>query len=196
MSALTSVLARPSVAEDEQISWSRLALVAPLTVVVAVGACLALKSLLITIDPSLSSMGQLGQPMMTLTIEGSLAAVAVFAAFALILKARAILWYRILGAFALLLSWAPDIALGLGGTPMQLAMRFVGPLTSLGMSGAPQGAPPAGAQAGGPPPGFMSGMPMEHVLVLMALHAVVGIVCIVMLTTLTRIRTARWSPSA
>ena len=32
---------------------------------------------------------------------------------------------------ALVLSWAPDIGLGLGGTAMQMSMRFVGPLTSI-----------------------------------------------------------------
>jgi hypothetical protein len=84
----------------------------------------------------------------------------------------------------------PDVALGIGGTPMRLAMRYVGPLTSIGMlfggegGGPPAGAPPPGAQTGGPPPGFMSSMPIEQVLVLMLLHAVVAVVCIGMLSTL------------
>ena len=156
---------------------------APLTLVVAVGVCYGLKSLLVQLDPSLSQMGQLGQPMLTLSIEGALAAIVVFVLFALFVP-RAIFWYRIVGLAALALSWVPDIALGIGGTPMQLAMRYVGPLTSVGMSGG--GGPPPGAQTGGPPPGFFSAMPIEHVMVLMLLHGAVGLVCIGMLTSLTK----------
>ena len=196
MSATASVLTRPNVTQDERISWTRFALTAPLTLIVAIGACLGLKSLLLAIDPSLSRMPQLGPALVTLTIEGSLAAIVVFAALALILKTRAFLWFRIVGAVALVLSWLPDVALALGGTPMMLALRFVGPLASVGMGGAPQGGPPPGAQAGGPPPGFLSSMPAERVLVLMALHTVVAVVCVGMLTTLPRVRVSRPSPSA
>jgi hypothetical protein len=158
--------------------------VAPLTLIVAIGVCYGLKSLLVLVDPSLSQMGQLGQPMLTLAIEGALAAIVVFTLFALFVP-RAIFWYRIVGVGALVLSWIPDIALGIGGTPMQLAMRYVGPLTSIGRSGG--GGPPPGAQTGGPPPGFFSAMPIEQVLVLMLLHGAVGLVCIGMLTTLTKV---------
>jgi hypothetical protein len=101
---------------------------------------------------------------------------------------RPIFWYRIVGSIALLVSLLPDVALGLGGAPMQTAMRFVGPLTSIGSPGpGGQGGPPPGAPgAGGPPPGFLSGMSLDQVLVLMLLHVAVGVVCIGVLTTLAR----------
>ena len=90
------------------------------------------------------------------------------------------------------LVFAPDVALALGGAPMMTAMRFIGPLTSIGASGAGgpggQGGPPPGAGAGGPPPGFLSGMSIDQVLVLMLLHVAVGLVCITALTTLARKR--------
>jgi hypothetical protein len=41
-------------------------------------------------------------------------------------------------------------------------------------------------RSGGPPPGFLSSMPIDQVLVLMVLHAVVAAVCIGLLSTLTR----------
>ena len=79
-----------------------------------------------------------------------------------------------------------------GGAPMMTAMRFVGPLTSIGAPGpgGPGGGPPPGAGpgAGGPPPGFLSGMSIDQVLVLMALHVAVGLICITLLTTLARKR--------
>src|SRR5207248_2102929 len=113
----------------------------------------------------------------------------VFVLFGLFLP-RPFFWFRVVGVVALAFSWLPDIGLGLGGTPMQLAMRTVGPLTGLASiflgGGARQGGPPPGAQNGGPPPGAFSSAPIEQVLVLMLLHAAVAIVCIVMLTTLTR----------
>ncbi len=128
--------------------------------------------------------------MISLAAEGAIAAIVAFVLFALFVP-RAIFWYRIVGGVALLLSWVPDIALGMGGTPMQMAMRYVGPLASLGLSGPGGGGPvsvgsPPGAQTGGSPPGFFSSMPIEQVLILMSLHAAIALVCIVMLTTLTR----------
>jgi hypothetical protein len=171
-----------------------LAWVAPLTLIVAVGVCYAIKTLVLLADPTLSRMGQLGPPMVTLTIEGALAAIVVFALFALFV-ARPIFWFRIVGVAALVLSWIPDVALGIGGAPMQLAMRTVGPLATVGMSGG-GGGPPPGAQSGGPPPGFFSAMPIEQVLVLMLLHGAVAAVCVGLLTTLTRERVSRSGLSA
>jgi hypothetical protein len=173
----------------EQVSFGRLLWVAPLTLVAALAVCFAIRSIVLALDPSLARMGQLQMPMFTLTIEGTLAAIVVFAVFAAVLP-RPIFWYRIVGAVALLASLIPDVALALGGTPMMTAMRVVGPLATIGASG-PGGAggPPAGGPpAGGPPPGFMTGMPIEQVLVLMLLHASVALVSIGFLTTLTRKR--------
>jgi hypothetical protein len=125
--------------------------------------------------------------------------VLVFILFALFVP-RPTFWYRVAGVIALVLSWTPDIALGLGGTPMRLAMRYVAPLTSIGLvsgegGGPPSGGPPPGAQGGGPPPGFGSGLPLEQVLVLMLLHTAVALVCIGLLTTLTRRGATRPVPS-
>ena len=75
---------------------------------------------------------------------------------------------------------------------MRLALRYVSPLATIplpglsGTGGPPSGGPPPGAQSGGPPPGFLSSMSIEQVLVLMSLHAAVAVVCIAMLTVLTR----------
>ena len=165
-------------------------------VVVSVLVCVGLRLVLQTIDPSLQRMGQLGPPMITLAVEGSIAAVLVFIVFAVVLP-RPFFWYRIVGVVALILSWLPDIALGLGGPPMQLALRYVAPLTSLGADltgerrGPPPGGPPPGAGSGGPPPGFLTAAPIDQVLVLILLHTAVAAVCIIMLTTLTRERASR-----
>jgi hypothetical protein len=186
MSAIASAASMGRAQTGDRVSWPRLAWVAPLTLLVAVAVCYALRTLVQTLDPGLSTMAQLGRPMLTLVIEGVLAAIVVFALFALFVP-RVFFWYRVVGVVALVLSWIPDIALGIGGTPMQLAMRYVGPLTSIGMSGGGGPPPGGGSQSGGPPPGFFSSMPVEQVLVLMLLHTAVGLVCILMLTTLTRV---------
>jgi hypothetical protein len=176
----------------DRVSLPRLVWVAPLTLVAAVAACFGVRSGVLLLDPSLARMPQLQMPMVTLAAEGAVAAIVVFTLFALFVP-RPNFWYRILGAVALVASWIPDVALALGGTPMRLALQVVGPsialggglLSSLGAAPVPSG-PPPGAQTGGPPPGFMSSMPIEQVLVLMLLHAVVACVCIALLTTLTR----------
>ncbi|MBV9579057.1 MAG: hypothetical protein JO057_10750 [Chloroflexi bacterium] len=174
---------------EERISWRRVAWVAPLTVVVSVLVCAGLRILFQTLDPSLQSMGQLGPAMVTLAVEGAVAAVLVFIVFALVVP-RPIFWYRVVGVIALVLSWLPDIGLGLGGTPMRLALTYVSPLTRIGFlteargGGPPPGGPPPGAGGGGPPGGFAA-TPIEHVLVLLLLHTAVAVVCLVMLTTLT-----------
>jgi hypothetical protein len=161
--------------------------VAPLTLVVAVAACYAVRSVVLFLAPSLARMGQLGPPMVTLAVEGALTAIVVFILFALFVP-RPFFWYRVVGVTALVLSWLPDIALALGGTPMRLAMRYVGPLATVQLPGmAESGGPPPGAGGGGPPPAaFFASTPIEQVLVLMLLHTVVAAVCIIMLTTLTR----------
>src|SRR6266571_649705 len=146
MSAIASAPAIGRIRAGEHVSWSRLAWVAPLTLLVAVAACYGIRSLVQMLLPNLSRMPMLGQPMVSLAAEGAIAAIVAFVLFALFVP-RAIFWYRIVGGVALLLSWVPDIALGMGGTPMQMAMRYVGPLASLGLSG-PGGGGPASV---GPP---------------------------------------------
>jgi len=182
----------------DRVSWIRLLWVAPLTVVAAVLVCIGLRAIVQAVDPSLARMPQLGPPMVTLAVEGAVAAIVVFVLFVLFVP-RAIFWFRIVAVVALLVSWIPDIALGLGGTPMRLAMRYVGPLTSIGLLGEEGGrsaGPPPGAQTGGPPPAFFSALPIQQVALLMLLHTAVAVVCIVMLTTLTRERSVRNAPSA
>jgi hypothetical protein len=195
MSSIASAASDRREGVAREVSWQRLVWVAPLTVIAAVAVCLGLRAIVQAVNPSIARMPQLGEPMVTLAIEGAVAAIVVFVLFTLFVP-RAIFWFRVVGIAALVLSWLPDIALGLGGTPMRMAMRYVGPLTSVGQSGAPAG-PPPGAQNGAPPPGFFSALPMQQVAVLMLLHAAVAVVCIGLLTTLTRSRTvSRQSPSA
>ena len=187
MSAVASVSPITRAERTNAISWRRLAWVAPLTVVASVAVCYAIRAAAIGLDPTLQRMGQLGPAMPTLAVEGTVAAVVAFILFVLFVP-RAIFWFRIVGSLALLLSWAPDIALGIGGTPMRLALRYVAPLATVGQpfQGARPAVPPPGAQNGGPPPGFLSAVPVEQVVVLMLLHLAVAGVCIGLLTTLTR----------
>jgi hypothetical protein len=196
MIAASSSLAAGHTSRRRQVSLSRLLWVAPLTLVVSLAVVFAMRWILQSIFPSLSRMPQLGQPMVTLVIEGVVAAVVVFALFALVVP-RPIFWYRILGLVALLVSLLPDVALLMGGQWMGMAMRYVGPLTSIGLSGGPGGGgpPPGGGAggAGGPPPGFLSGMPLPEVVVLMTLHIAVAAVCIGLLTTLTRQPASDWT---
>src|SRR5712691_7270556 len=143
----STAAARPTLRRDE-ISLRRLLWVAPLTLVLAVGACFVVRFFAQLIDPATLRMPQLQGPMQVLAIEGALAAIVVFVLFALFVP-RPIFWYRIVGGVALLFSLLPDVALALGGAPMMTAMRFVGPLTSIGAG--PGG--PGGPGGGGPPPG-------------------------------------------
>jgi hypothetical protein len=199
MSSLATASTRSRDRQLDRVSLRRLLWVAPLTVLASAAVCYALRTLLQAVNPELARMPQLGQPMLTLAIEGAIAAVLVFTLFVLFVP-RAIFWFRIVAVAALALSWIPDIALGLGGTPMRLAMRYVGPLASVGLlteQGARQGPPPgAQANAGGPPPAFFSALPLQQVLVLMLLHAAVAVVCVGMLTTLTRESASRQTRSA
>jgi hypothetical protein len=173
----------------EQVSWTRLLWVAPLTIIVALAVNVAIRFIVQSLNPRLTRMPQLEQPMITLTLIGCVAAVAVFVLTALLMRGP-FFWYRVLAIGALLLSWIPDIALGIGGAPAGMAMRVVSPLATLG-SPRPGGPPPgggAGGPPGGPPGGFTT--PIEQVLVLMLLHLATAVVCVVMLTTLTRARPA------
>jgi hypothetical protein len=164
-----------------RISLSRLFWVAPLTLVVSLGVCFAIRFIVQALNPNLTRMPQLREPMIALTVEGVVAAIVVFALFAAFVP-RPIFWYRSLGIAALLISFLPDIALAIGGAPMMLSMRVIGPLTSLGQPG------PGGPGPGPGGPGASFTTPVEQVLVLMLLHVAVAAVCIVLLTTLTRKR--------
>src|SRR5215212_652662 len=82
------------------VSVARLLWVAPLTVVVALVVNLIIKTLLQALDPSLTEMGQLGRPLIILTLEGAILAVIVFA----LLVPHPIRWFRIVGVIALLIS--------------------------------------------------------------------------------------------
>lgn len=168
----------------------RLLWVAPLTVVVAVVVNVAIKTIATTLDPSLSRMPQLQEPLIALTIEGAVAAVVVFALMAASVP-RPIYWYRVLAPLALLVSVVPDVLLGIGGSNAGLAMRLMGPFLRLGGAGGPpsgaRGLPPgARPPGGGFPAGGLAGLPPEQVGVLALLHAATFLVCVVLLTTLTR----------
>jgi hypothetical protein len=185
-----SASSTPSSSAASEVSWPRVLWVAPLTVIVALAVNFGIKFLVQAINPSLARMPQLDTPMVSLTVIGSLAAIVAFIAVVLVTR-RPFFWYRVLAVGALLLSWIPDIALGIGGQSAFMAMRLVGPLASIGMAGS-VGPPPGGpGRSGGPgvgPPGGGGGFSasIEQVLVLMLLHLATALVCVVLLTTLTR----------
>jgi hypothetical protein len=170
--------------------FRRLVWVAPLTVVAALAVNFAIRFVVQSVSPGLSRMPQLGSPMITLTVIGSVAAIVAFILVG-VLTRRPFFWYPILAVVALLFSWLPDIALAMGGQWAGLAMRFVGPVATL-FSPAPGGPPPGAAPGGGgPPPGGGGGgfsAPIEQVLVLMLLHTATAVVCVTLLTRLTRAR--------
>jgi len=167
------------------VSLTRLLWVAPLTVVVALVVNLIIKTLVQAIDPSLSEMGQLGRPLVILTLEGAILAVIVFALMVWLVP-HPIRWFRIVAVIALLISLIPDLMLGLGGDARRTGSAMVGPFSRFGSIFFPA------EQAGGRPPGgptpgqALPGLPWNQVLVLMLLHTAVAVVCIVLLTTLTR----------
>jgi hypothetical protein len=167
------------------VSWIRVLWVAPLTVVVALAVNLALRAILVALNPALSEMGQLGRPLVILTLEGAILAVIVFALMVW-LAPNPIRWYRIVAVIALIISLIPDLLLGLGGDARRTGSAMVSPFTRFGAQFFPA------ESGGGPPPGGPSpaealpGLPWDRVLILMLLHAATAIVCIVMLTTLTR----------
>ena len=196
--APVAIAPQADLAPRDGISFTRLLWVAPLTLVVALVVNSAIKFIAQQLNPSAyTRMPQLQEPMLILTVEGVIVAVLVFIVVALWVP-HPIFWYRTIGVCAVVLSLLPDIALATGGQPMFLALRTAGMLTSVGLGG-PGGPPPGGGQGGpggpgspggataGPPPGFANfTMPINQVLLLMLLHVATAIVCIVLLTTLTR----------
>jgi hypothetical protein len=187
-SAMRAVRSYDSAAERRDgVSWTRLLWVAPLTVVVAVLVNLLIKTVLISLNPALAEMGQLGRPMIILTLEGAILAVIAFA-LTVWLVPHPIRWYRIVAVIALVVSLIPDLLIGFGGDLRRTGSGMVSPFTRFGAQffPAPQGGggPPSG---GSPSPGdVLPGLPWDRVLILMLLHAATAIVCIVLLTTLTR----------
>jgi hypothetical protein len=167
------------------VSWTRLLWVAPLTVVVALVVNLLIKTVLQALNPALAEMGQLGRPLIILTLEGAILAVLVFAVMVWLVP-HPIRWFRLVAVIALLLSLIPDLLLGLGGDLRRTGSGMVSPFTRFGAQFFP--APPGGGRPpGGPSPGeVLPGLPWDRVLILMLLHAATAIVCIVLLTTLTR----------
>jgi hypothetical protein len=166
------------------VSFSRLLWVGPLTVIVALVVNLLIKTVLIAVNPSLAEMGQLGNALIVLTLEGAILAVIVFALMVWLVP-HPIYWFRILGVIALVISIIPDILLGVGGDSRRAGSSLVGPFLRVGalFAPAPSGGPrPPSGQAGA----ALEGLPTERVLILILLHVATAVVCIVMLTTLTR----------
>jgi hypothetical protein len=167
------------------VSFTRLLWVGPLTVVVALVVNLIIRAIVQAIDPSLAEMGQLGRPMIILTLEGAILAVIVFALMVWLVP-HPIRWFRIVAVIALLISLIPDLLLGLGGDLRRTGSAMVAPFSRFGAMFFPA------EQGGGRPPGGPSpaealpGLPWERVLILMLLHTATAVVCIVLLTTLTR----------
>jgi hypothetical protein len=168
------------------VSWRRVLWVGPLTVVIALLVNLGIAAILRALNPAYAEMGQLGRSNMILTIEGAILAVIVFALMVWLVP-HPIRWYRLVGIVALLLSLIPDLLLGLGGDLRRTGSGMVAPFSRFGAQFFPVssgGGRPAG---GGPSPtDVLPGMPWDQVLVLMVLHVATAIVCIVLLTTLTR----------
>lgn len=177
----------PAAERRDGVSWTRVLWVAPLTVVVALLVNIALKTVLVAINPDYAEMGQLGRPMLILTLEGAILAVIVFALMVWLVP-HPIRWYRIVGTAALIISLIPDLLLGFGGDLRRTGSGMVSPFTRFGAQFFPApsgGGPPQGG--GGPSPAdVLPGLPWDRVLILMLLHVATAVVCIVMLTTLTR----------
>ena len=183
---LTAYSSRDTAAERRDgVSWTRLLWVGPLTVVVALLVNLAIKTVLQALNPSLAEMGQLGRPLIILTVEGAILAVLVFTLMVWLVP-HPIRWFRIVAVIALLISVIPDLLLGLGGDLRRTGSAMVAPFSRFGALFFPaeQG---GGRPPGGPSPGdVLPGLPWERVLILMLLHTATAVVCIVLLTTLTR----------
>lgn len=170
----------------DRVSFARLFWVGPLTVLAALAVNLLIRFVAQSLDPSLARMGQLGTPLISLTLQGAIGAVIVFGIVAAVVP-RPVFWYRVLAVIGLLASIVPDIALGMGGATAGWGMRLMGPFLSLGgVSGPPPGA--GGPPAGGPPPGGggLPAMSLEQVALLIILHVATFAVCVGLLTTLTR----------
>ena len=187
---IRTVRHEPRAERRDGVSFARLLWVAPLTVVVALLAILAIKAVVLALDPSLAEMRQLGRPLIILTLEGAILAVIVFALMVWLVP-HPIRWYRIVAVVALLISLIPDLLLGLGGDARRQGSAMVSPFTRFGARfypGAQSGGQPRGGQAGAE---TLPGLPWEQVLILMLLHVATAVVCIVLLTTLTRDPAAR-----
>src|SRR5215216_5527593 len=167
------------------VSITRLLWVAPLTVIVALVVNLIIKTIVQALDPSLTELPQLGRSLIILTLEGAILAVIVFALMVWLVP-HPVRWFRIVALIALLVSLIPDLLLGLGGDARRMGTSMVSPFSRFGGMFFPA------EQAGGRPPGgpgpgqALPGLPWDRVLILMLLHTAVAVVCIVMLTTLTR----------
>lgn len=169
------------------VSWTRLLWVAPLTVAAALAVNLIIKTIVQALNPALSEMGQLGRPLIILTLEGAILAVIVFALMVWLVP-HPIHWFRIVGVIALLISLIPDLLLGLGGDARRLGSALVSPFTRFGARFFPAtggGGPPSGG-GGSQAAETLPGLPWDRVLILMLLHTATALVCILMLTTLTR----------
>src|SRR5262249_46059675 len=119
--------APPSRADErEGVSLARLLWAAPLTIGVALALNYLIKSVAQALAPSLVRMGQLGPPLISLTLQGAVGAVVLFTLLALLVR-HPITWFRRIALAVLLLSLLPDIALGLGGQTAMLGMRAMGP---------------------------------------------------------------------
>ena len=182
---LTAVTRTDDAAERRDfVSWKRLAWVAPLTVAAAVIVNMAIAVLLRAINPDLNEMGLLGRPNVILTLEGAVLAVVVFALMVWLVP-RPIRWYRIAGVLALLISLVPDVLLGLGGGWREAGSGMVSPFSRIGALLFPSGSG-GGRGPSAPASEVLPGLPWDRVLILIALHVAAAIVCIVLLTTLTR----------
>jgi hypothetical protein len=113
------------------VSWVRFAWVGPLTVVAVFAVNYAIKLLIQVIDPSLAGMSQLQRPLISISVEGATAAVLVFAVVGLLVP-RPLFWYRILAIAALIVSFVPDIGLGMGGQARLAVGRVMALPLSLG----------------------------------------------------------------
>ncbi len=177
----------PAAERRDGVSWQRLLWVGPLTVVVAFLVNLGIAALLRALNPALNEMGQLGRSNVILTLEGAILAVLVFALMVWLVP-HPIRWYRIVAVIALLISLIPDLLLGLGGDLRRTGSAMVSPFTRFGAQFYPApsgGGPPGGG--GGPSPGeVLPGLPWDRVLILMLLHVATAVVCVALLTTLTR----------
>jgi hypothetical protein len=183
---LTTVARTEAAAAERRdfVSWKRLAWVAPLTVAAAVLVNMAIAAVLRAISPDLNEMGLLGRPNVILTLEGAVLAVIVFALMAWLVP-HPIRWYRIVGVFALLISLIPDVLLGLGGGWREAGSGMVAPFSRIGALLFPAGSG-GGRRPSAPAGEVLPGLPWDRVLILIALHMAAAIVCIVLLTTLTR----------
>jgi hypothetical protein len=169
----------------DDVSFSRLLWVGPLTVVVALVVNLIIKTIAIALNPALAEMGQLGRSLIILTAEGAILAVIVFALMVWLVP-HPIYRFRVLAVIAWLISLVPDLLLGLGGDARRTGSAMVAPFSRFGNLFFPA-APPAGRPSGGPSPAeALPGLPWDRVLLLMLLHTATFLVCVIMLTTLTR----------